>query len=234
VPLPDRKSEVAQRSAEPFEEQRAPRHVVPQQPHAAVAICESQRHDLVPCGVPGARDEELHHGLGTIIERGLGNEGLGRIPERETDSDGPLALDAGDQRRQFVEPVLGAGSECPVPHDRGNTDPLRGVVCGHGHDSVGWQTFGRDPEALSDGRHGQTRLELIGAFMAPPRLRIAAPKRSAASRCVASSSSSRIALAIRPAEAFWEMRRAAPRASRTRPIITSSIGNMGITTSGRP
>src|SRR5262249_10608145 len=88
-------------------------------PHAALAIRETQDRDLVPGSAPSAGSEQLQHGRRPISERGLGNEGLGRVVIGTTDVDGPVALQAGDKRRKLVEPLGGTANDGLFSHDGG-------------------------------------------------------------------------------------------------------------------
>lgn len=59
----------------------------------------------------------LQHRTCAVVEGGLGNERLGRVAKWATDNDGPLPLQAGDQRREFLKPLRGAGGERLVAHE---------------------------------------------------------------------------------------------------------------------
>ena len=52
MPSADREREFVQGSAEPFQEQRAPRFVVPKQPHAAHTIGQAQHREQRPSATP--------------------------------------------------------------------------------------------------------------------------------------------------------------------------------------
>ena len=109
MPPPDRQPGLVERLSEPLEEHGAARGVVPQQAHAPVAAGEAERGDLVVGDVAGARDDELEHRGGAVGGGGLGDERLGRVAVRAADRDLPVALEAGHEARQGVEPVRGAG-----------------------------------------------------------------------------------------------------------------------------
>ena len=85
VPSADREREFVQGSAEPFQEQRAPRFVVPKQPHAAHTIGQAQHGDLVRRSITVARDEQLQHRRCTAVDDRLGDERLRRIVVRAAD-----------------------------------------------------------------------------------------------------------------------------------------------------
>ena len=94
--------------------------VVSQQPHASLAVGEAQDRDLVLGCVAATRYEELQYRLSPVGGDRLCNVSLGRVGIRGSDGDAPLLLKARDERRQPVEPPIGADRERLLADDLGN------------------------------------------------------------------------------------------------------------------
>jgi hypothetical protein len=136
VPLRDREAELVPRRAEPLEEQRPASDVVPQERHAALALAQTQRRDLVTGRFAVAWDDHLEDGRRPVIRRGLDHERLGRVLEGASHPYRPVALQAGDELGQPVQPparirrqrlvVDHSGTACTGPilpgHSRGELD----------------------------------------------------------------------------------------------------------------
>jgi hypothetical protein len=117
VPLAKGESELVQRTAEPLEEQSAARHIVPQEPRAALTVGKAQDRDFVPRGVTGPWDEQLQYSGSAVGEGYLSNERLGPVTKWTTNADRPLPLEASDERREFVEPRCRADGNSLIAHD---------------------------------------------------------------------------------------------------------------------
>ena len=109
VPALEREIQLGERPPQALEQERAARDVVPQQPHAASAGCETEDGDLVRGRITVAWDDQLQHGGRTVAAGRFGDERFRGAGVHGADRELPFLLEGVQEIRERLEPRFGAG-----------------------------------------------------------------------------------------------------------------------------
>jgi hypothetical protein len=113
----ERETELVQRSTEPLHEQGSPLAIETKELRTALAAGETQDGRLVRRCITPARHQDLECGRCTVLQRGLEHQCFGPTLVGSADGDRPVDLEARDEFRECVDPVLGVGRPSLAPND---------------------------------------------------------------------------------------------------------------------